>query len=378
MLAFCDRYLPGSKGGGAIRSVSNLVRALPEHGFSVVTRDRDFTETTPYEGIRLGVWNDVEGARVRYLKPGEGTPGVVEGLVREVDPDVVYLNSFFSPEFTLRVLWLRRKGRLGKRRFILAPRGEFSAGALRIKPVKKRLFLAAAHAARLYEGLEWQVSTTQEAEELRLWAGQSAPVVVAPNITHASSGPVPVHRDKKPGELRLAFVSRVSRKKNLDGAIRALRGVSGRVAYDIYGPLEDPAYWNECLREMRALPEGIDVRYRGSLPNEQVFGALQAYEAFFMPTHGENFGHAIWEALAAGLPVVVSDATAWRGLEAAGVGWDLPPGDEAAFASVLQRLVEMGPDEHAALSAAARAYALAFSEDEAVLEANRRLFAGRD
>ena len=376
ILAFCDRYLPGSKGGGAIRSVSNLVAALPEFEFFVVTRDRDFTETTPYEGIAYDAWNEVHGAKVRYLRPGEGTPTVFEGLVTDADPDVLYLNSFFSPEFTLRPLWLRRRGRLGRRRVVLAPRGEFSAGALRIKSRKKRIFLRAARAARLYEGVVWQASTAREAEEMRAWVGHSATIVVAPNVPSAVAGPEPIPRDKRPGELRLAFVSRVSRKKNLDGAIRALRAVRGRVVYDVYGPLEDPAYWEECLREAGTLPEGVEVRHRGSLPHEQVFGALQAYDPFFMPTHGENFGHAIWEALAAGLPVVISDTTAWRGLLELGVGWDIPVADEAGFAAVLQDLVDMGPEEHAALSARARAHALAFSADAGIVEANRALFLG--
>lgn len=374
ILAFCDRYLPGSKGGGAIRSVSNLVSALPEFEFFVVTRDRDFTETEPYRDIAFGEWNEVGRARVRYLRPGEGSAAVLAALAREVQPSVLYLNSFFSPEFTLRPLWLRRRGRLRAERTVLAPRGEFSAGALQIKPGKKRAFLAAARAARLYEGVVWQASTEHEASELRAWTGPGAEILVAPNVPSVLEGPEPAPRDKQPGELRLAFVSRVSRKKNLDGAIRMVRDVRGKVTFDVYGPLEDAAYWEECRREMRALPASVEVRHRGSIPHEQVFGALQTYDAFFMPTHGENFGHAIWEALASGLPVVISDTTAWRGLEAAGVGWDLPLSDERGFTHALQRLVDMGPKEFAEMAARARAFAMDFSRDEAILEANRALF----
>lgn len=375
VLTFCDRYVPGSKGGGAIRSVSNLVAALPEVEFYVVTRDRDFTEVVPYAGIAYGEWNDVGRAKVRYLRPGEGTPSVVQALADEVRPDVLYLNSLFSPEFTLRPLWLRRRGRLRVPKVVLAPRGEFSQGALQIKPGKKRAFLGLSKAMGLYEGVVWQASTEHEAREIRAWTGEGADVVVAPNVPSVLHGLGPLPRDKEPGSLRLAFVSRVSRKKNVDGAIRALRGVSGQVVYDLYGPLEDPAYWADCQRAMEGLPAGVEVRHRGSLPHEQVYGALQAYDAFFMPTHGENFGHAIWEALAAGLPVVISDATAWKGLEAAGVGWDLPVGDEAGFARALQTLVDMGSDGWNALSARSRAHALAFSEDAGIVASNRRLFA---
>lgn len=376
ILAFCDRYLPGSKGGGAIRSVSNLVAALPELEFYIVTRDRDFTETEAYADIAAGTWNEVCGARVRYLRPGEGTPGVLEAIGRDVRPDVLYLNSFFSPEFTLRPLWMRRRGRLVPGRAVLAPRGELAPAALAIKAAKKRVFLTVARAARLYEGVVWQASTEHEAAELRAFAGPDAEVAVAPNVPSVPPPRASDAIDKRPGELRLVFVSRVSRKKNLDGAIRALRGVKGRVVFDVYGPLEDAAYWEECLRAVETLPEGIEVRHRGSLPHGEVFAVLGGYHAFFMPTHGENFGHAIWEAMAAGLPVVISDKTAWRALAEAGAGWDLPEGDEMGLAGAIQQLVEMDQEALGALSRGAHALAHRFSADPAVLEANRALFAG--
>ena len=43
-----------------------------------------------------------------------------------------------------------------------------------------------------------------------------------------------------------------------------------------------------------------------------------------MPTLGENYGHAIFEAMTTGVPVMISDQTPWRNLEQMKVGWDIP------------------------------------------------------
>lgn len=55
-----------------------------------------------------------------------------------------------------------------------------------------------------------------------------------------------------------------------------------------------------------------------------------------LPTKGENFGHAIFEALNLGKPVLISDQTPWRNLSAAGAGWDLPLDSQDAFVEALQ------------------------------------------
>src|SRR5947199_71186 len=49
------------------------------------------------------------------------------------------------------------------------------------------------------------------------------------------------HRSAPPGPLRIVFLGRVSRVKNLDLALRALAHVTAPVAFDIYGPLQDAA-----------------------------------------------------------------------------------------------------------------------------------------
>ena len=71
------------------------------------------------------------------------------------------------------------------------------------------------------------------------------------------------------------------------------------------------------------------------------------YDLLFMPSQGENFGHTMAEALACGLPMLISDRTPWKGLEAAHAGWDVSLDDRTAFAKALQTMLEMDERDHA-------------------------------
>ena len=94
--------------------------------------------------------------------------------------------------------------------------------------------------------------------------------------------------------------------------------------FDVYGTLEDRTYWVLCDGIMKQLPVNIVVNYRGVVRPDDVISTLSQYDAFFLPTLGENFGHVVLEALLAGCPVLLSDRTPWRDMPVRRAGFDLP------------------------------------------------------
>jgi glycosyltransferase involved in cell wall biosynthesis len=377
ILILSDYYLPGYKGGGSSRTLINTVDHLGgEFRFKLLTSDRDLGDTGPYPQVAFGSWQPVGGAEVFYLSPRDLSLRSLRALIRRTKHDVLYLNSFFSPNFTIKPLLLRRLGLIPRVPTILAPRGEFSPGALMLKGFKKRAYLTFARALGLYRNVVWQASSEYEEESIRSWLGDHVRVVIArdlPPLTFGG-GEQPPRREKTAGRLKIVFLSRISRKKNLSGALRMLDGLKGEVQFDIYGPLEDRGYWAECQRVIDSLPRNVQVRYCGGVAHEQVVDAMAEHDLFFFPTLGENYGYVVLEALIAGCPVLLSDRTPWRNLKERGVGWDLPLDQPERFRAVLQGCVEMNPQEHRSWSHRARTFGLENARARTVLVQYRRLF----
>jgi glycosyltransferase involved in cell wall biosynthesis len=342
VLVFSGSYLPGYKGGGPIKTVKNLFEQVGDKiSFKLITSDRDLGDTSPYVSIISGTWNKVGNASVFYAEPGKtGFLQIAQQLVNR-DFDVIYLNSFFSPRFSFFPLLLGKV--LLRQTVVLAPRGEFSVGALSLKFIKKRIFIAAFKIIGLHRRIVFQASSGFEAEDIRRSLGHGVDIQIAENIgTPEFSEQLP---SRTAGPLKAVFVSRISPKKNLLAALEMLQQVQQPLAYDIYGPIEDNDYWQMCETVIAGLPSHIRVLHRGPLRSDDVVKTLEKYDVFFLPTKGENYGHAIAEALCAGLPILIANTTPWRDLQNLGIGWDLPLNNPGAFSAVLDELAAMPAGE---------------------------------
>lgn len=345
VLTFVESYLPGFKGGGPIRSISNMVEALgDEFRFLVVTADRDEGDDEPYEIARgPQIWKRVGKAEVMYLPPsGQGLRDILR-ILRSTDHDVLYLNSFFSPNFTIKPLLARQLLGNVDKPCVVAPRGEFAPARLVLKRWKKRPYIATARAIGLYRGVTWEASTELDASEIRstmgVRAGEVRMAMDIPNLPGVTPVSDADYLPRQPGDpLRICFVSRISAEKNVDFAIEILRSVPIPVRFQIYGPIQDPQLHQQCLRLIAELPDQVDATFMGSVSHEEVPRVFAANDLFLFPTRGENYGHVIAESLAAGTPVLISDRTPWRNLARAGVGWDLPL--EAGAVAFREKILE--------------------------------------
>ena len=358
VVVLVEYYLPGFRAGGPMRSVSALVHQLShEIDFYIITRDRDAGSNVPYLNIHAGEWKSVAQGKVLYLAPHDVSFRRLVAAVREARPHTIYLNGFFAP-MTLRLLLARRLGALKGIPILLAPRGELSPGALRLKAFKKASFLRLSHWTELHRGVVFHASTEREREEIAQAISVRDPPRIARNPVAVDAMSRPAC-SKTPGAARFVFLSRIARKKNLHLAIDLLRSLKGSVAFDIYGPVLDPEdqqYWRQCHALIGEMPPNVTVTYRGPIPHDLVASTLSAHHFFLFPTASENFGHAIVEALLAGCPVITSDQTPWLGLAQRGVGWDLPLDDTEAWRNVLQVCVDMDAGTYQRASVSSRAF----------------------
>lgn len=367
ILIICDHYLPGYKAGGPVVSVAGVVQSLKGAvQILVVTKDRDYGDRQPYGNVSLNKINGRDGYSVLYLT----FFGRLLEIWRLPKPEVIYFNSFFSPFSLLALLVsLRWKEKVLR---VLAPRGELGAGALAIKPARKRIFIALFRLLGFSKRVKFHATSQNEAEDILRVLGASS--VVLPNIP--SPPPSSCHyASKSHGEARFIYLSRITRKKNLHLALSALREVSsGKVEYDLVGPIEDSAYWNECQRLIATLPPNVTVRYLGPVAYSEIPKVFPAYHALLLPTANENYGHAIVEAMQSGVLPVISDQTPWQDLSAAGVGWDISLNNSGELVSAIKEIVSMGQKEFSIMSDQARRYVALATNSNDLAPAYRALF----
>jgi len=376
ILITTSHYLPGYKSGGPVRSILNLVNNLHyDFDFKILAADRDLGDGAHYPSIYYGIWNDVGCAQVRYLSPEEQTFNEVCRVIQDINFDLLYLNSFFASWNTIWPLVGRRIGKLPQCPVLLAPRGEFSISALALKSWKKKIYISIAKSTGILNNISWHASTNFEVDDIDRTIGrQSKTKLIASDLPNlAEQQLAPSSRDHDEG-LHIVFLSRISPMKNLDFALEVLLKVRLPITFNIYGPLEDEAYWFHCQKIISALPSNISVKYHGSLAPHQVTGVLRSNDLFFLPTRGENYGHVIAEALAVGTPVLISDQTPWRGLEDRGLGFDLPLSDQIKFVEAIENSVRMEPSERLHKRIARHASMLELQAESSDVAANRMMF----
>lgn len=361
-----------------MRTLANMVEHLgDELDFRIVASDRDSFETKPYPGVKINSWNTVGKAYVYYATHSSMGLRKIYDLIRKTPHDILYLNSFFTPRFTMRPLIARRLGLIPERPVVIAPRGEFSKGALDLKSLKKQTYIRLAKLVGLYRGLTWQASSEFELYDIKRIMGiPSQCIHVAPDLAAGMKQTDDSSRlfEEANRPLRVVFLSRISPMKNLDFALKVLQQLSVAVEFNIYGIVDDESYWQRCRELMLRLPSQVTAKYHGVIEHGTVAHVLASHDLFFLPTRGENYGHAIFEALAAGVPPLISDQTPWQDFDQTGVGWVRPLGSMHAFKEVIELFAVTDVSGRMSRRAQAKQYAWKVAGSTVIKKQNLELF----
>lgn len=374
ILILCDYYLPGYKSGGGMRTIVNMIdRFKDRYEFFIVTRDHDGKlDRHQYTTVEINRWNCVRGAKVFYLSKDNIKISKLRELLSEVEPNVVYCNSYFAT-LTIYLMLLKKLRMIPNFGIILAPCGELSEGALLLSAAKKKAFMRLAKLLDLYRNIVWKASFIFEKNEIEAVKGSGGAVYIAPDLLPPEifeNYDQSLKPPKKSGAARMIFLSRFMKKKNFKWLLENLADIGGDLQIDIYGPLEDAEYWMKCEQIIRTLPKNIKIEARGAVPHREVLPTLFKYHFFIMPTLGENFGHIFLESLAAGCPLVISDTTPWLSLEDKGIGWDLSLDEPAKWNEKINFCIDLDQSSYTKLSTNARNFAIAVLNDNSIEEAN--------
>ena len=316
ILILMGRYLPGHKDGGPLRTIVNLTDTLGDkYDFRIACFDRDHGDNNPYPTIKHNEWNKVGKASVWYVNKNKFTYKLIRFLSNDVD--LVYCCGFYE-SYGYKTLILNKLNKLHHIPICVAPMGVFSQGALMQKSFKKKLFINFLKSMHLFKKITWSVTSELEANDLKNTIGNDSKYVIAEDLPRHNVLGMDVSNLQN---NRIIYLSRISPKKNLIGAIKALSSIKTKVLFDIYGPKEDEKYWEKCEIELKKLPNNVVWNYCGDVDSDKVQEIFQKYNLFLFPTLGENYGHVIFESLSAGCVPIISDQTPWNAIEEKGAGF---------------------------------------------------------
>jgi glycosyltransferase involved in cell wall biosynthesis len=174
----------------------------------------------------------------------------------------------------------------------------------------------------LAHAVMFHATADAEAESLRR-SGFQQPIAVIPN------GVAVPERERvkstSAAPRRALFLSRLHPKKGLPMLIEAWARVEPKDwELVLVGPSED-GHRAELEKQVRQRGLGEAVTFRGPVADDAKWSEYRKADLFVLPTHSENFGIVVAEAMAAGLPVITTTGAPWEELETHGCGWWVEP-----------------------------------------------------
>jgi glycosyltransferase involved in cell wall biosynthesis len=343
-------FLPAFRAGGPIQSIANLVKEYRKDAeYYIFCGDTDLNGGA-LENITIGEWtrfNDYTS--VWYADNKKASDSLVR-QAEELKPEIIYIVGMYSWHYNIVPMIFCKAPKK-----ILSTRGMLHPGALSQKKWKKKIYLQLFKLFEYHYKILFHASDDDEKNYISSYFGSTAQIFTAGNFPN-NIGELPVV-PKQSGQLRLITIALISPMKNILLVIEALAKITASVQYDIYGPVKDFDYWEQCKEMIKALPGNITVTYHKELEPSKVKGALAQSHVFILPSKSENFGHAIYEALSAGLPVITSNNTPWNQLQSSLAGINASPEIQAELIQAIDFFAAMGEATFAVWHSCALKYA---------------------
>jgi hypothetical protein len=340
-LIFVRHYKPGYKAGGPTRSLINIIECCKHKiDFRIVCLSNDHNSSKQYEKIKVNEWNNKYKIKIFYVnKKKVKNIFFYIKIFKQVNPNFIYLNSFFDLYFSIFPILVNNL--LNKIPILLAPRGEFSLGALSLKSFKKKLYIYISSFLNFHNMVDWHATSKYERSDIKKNGfGKNNKIYLASNISLFNKKKIN-YKKKEKGFLNIILPARISMMKNIYFAVELICRLNNKkINFDIYGTIEDDAYWKKCLSLINSSSES-NIRYCGEYSGKMLDAKFAMYDLMFLPTMGENFGHSILESFARGLPVLISNNTPWTKLNKFNVGFDIDLNKPEVFISKIDFFLNM-------------------------------------
>lgn len=330
--------------GGLAVSVPGMAHSID--AFSDVeihvmgTRDPSNPEAAGAWGPRVQAL-DVEGLRAAHYAPA------MDGAIRALDADLIDVQGLWTYPSLASLRHARRSGRP----YVITPRGMLDPWARRNSAWKKKIAGALFENAHLNGASCLRATAAMEAQHFRE-VGLTNPIAVVPNGLE-----MPTLAPRRNHSLRsVLFLSRLHPKKGVAFLLRSW----GELSADfpdwevVIAGIDENGHQKELVELARKLNLSR-VRFVGEAHGAAKQQLYRDADLFVLPTHGENFGLVVAEALAQETPVITTRNAPWEGLEKQGCGWwiDL---DQARLTNTMRAALSRPAKDLAAMGTRGRAW----------------------
>jgi glycosyltransferase involved in cell wall biosynthesis len=336
--------------GGPSKACLEMARAVARlgHEVSIYTTNQDGPKELAVP-LNRPVYRD--GVAIRYfpIQPPRfwGTSLPLARALRQKIPavDLVHLHSLYLFHNLVAGHYCRQYAIP----YLMRPQGTLDPFIYRRHRWRKRLMEIMFENRNIRRAAALHFTTAEEAELAAPFTFQTPGLVVPLGIDSAELALLP-----EPGRFRarhpeladkriILFFGRVNFKKGLDILVKAFGAVARKredVHLVIVGP--DNEGWGDKVRAWLS-GEGLLGRttFTGMLLGPEKLAVLRDADMFVLPSYSENFGIAVIEAMAAGLPVIISDkVNIWREVQAGGAGRVIPCGAGPLAEQILELLAQ--------------------------------------
>ncbi|MFN7958110.1 MAG: glycosyltransferase [Holophagaceae bacterium] len=331
--------------GGPTQSVTRLCDALQAAGApaEIATVSAPLEELPMPSGTPVHSFPVVSPRRLRWA------PGLAAFLKAEAQRfDLIHVHGLWEwPGVCARRAALAQGLPLA-----ISPRGMLEPWSLRQRAFLKHLALRTWEGRNLAACGLLHATALMEAAQLRALGFQQDICTIPNPITPPEGSP------SGERERTLLFLSRFHPKKGPDLLLRAWAGIQAAFpgwTLELRGP--DPDGYRAQLESLAAaLGLGPDrVTFGEAIHGAAKEALFHRTSLFVLPTHSENFGNVVGEALACGVPVITTTGAPWEGLQDKGCGWWVEPHLEA-LAAALREALALPEQARADMGAAGRAW----------------------
>lgn len=306
--------------GGPSRSVPALAAALARAGAEVeiFTRndpDGSYPRLAPDPALVTTHAVPVPPGDFRDLRTAPLLRRALRTRLARGDIDLLHDAGIWLPSNHVAVAEARRAWVP----YVISPRGMLEPWAIGFRAWKKRLAWRLFQRRDMLGAAALHATAAAEAESFRS-LGLPLPIVTLPNGVELP--PEDASPEASAGRPRTAlFLSRIHPKKGLVELVQAWAEVRPPgwqlrlIGHDNTG------HTPEVEAAIRTTGVGDCVRVEPAVEGDRRWSVYRSAELFVLPSHSENFGLVVAEALACGLPVITTTATPWAGLREQRAGW---------------------------------------------------------